>query len=157
VRVTDNGSPALSDTQTFQVAVLGSLPKVWINEWMASNTRTVSDPADGVFEDWIEVFNAQANAVDLSGYRIVQESLTNTIKHAGTGAEANVEIRYDEHELQIQVSDNGLGPRPQTHTGKGISGMTERVRLLGGSLTAGPHPAGGYVVQAWLPKDGPIT
>jgi signal transduction histidine kinase len=97
------------------------------------------------------------SAVDLSGYRIVQESLTNTIKHAGADAEANVEIRYDEHELQIQVSDNGLGPRPPTHPGKGISGMTERVRLLGGSLTAGPHPAGGYVVQARLPKDGPIT
>ena len=75
VRVTDNGSPPSSDSRTFQVAVLGSLPKVSINEWMASNTGTVNDPADGAFDDWIEVFNAQANAVDLSGYHLSDDLL----------------------------------------------------------------------------------
>jgi hypothetical protein len=71
VRVTDNGSPNQSDTESFFVAVLGALPKVSINEWLASNVTTLSDPADGVFEDWIELFNAETNVVDLSGYYLM--------------------------------------------------------------------------------------
>jgi signal transduction histidine kinase len=92
--------------------------------------------------------------VDTAAFRIVQESLTNVTRHAGP-ATATVRLGYDEHELTIQVDDDGRGPGPGTaSTGKGVRGMRERVAALGGDLEAGARPGGGFRVRARLPLDG---
>jgi signal transduction histidine kinase len=86
--------------------------------------------------------------VDLAAYRVVQEDLTNTLKHAGP-ARAWVQICWTEDELQIEVANNGRNIAPST--GYGHAGMRERMRLYGGRLESGPRPDGGYVVRAYLP------
>jgi signal transduction histidine kinase len=89
--------------------------------------------------------------VDLSAYRIVQEALTNTLKHAGP-AKARVRIRYGDGDLQLEVTDDGRGVlRTDGTGGHGLVGMRERVSLYGGELTTGNRPGGGYVVRARLP------
>ena len=91
--------------------------------------------------------------VDLSAYRIVQEALTNTLKHAGP-ARAVVTLRYQAHALDIDVSDDGSAPANDSlQGGNGMLGMRERVALLGGWLQAGPRPDAGFRVQAHLPLD----
>ncbi len=89
--------------------------------------------------------------VDLAAYRIVQESLTNVIKHAGP-ARARVALRYDDRELRLEITDDGRGPGPSVNGGgHGLVGMRERVSLYGGSLEAAPVPDGGFQVRARLP------
>ncbi|MEU0564937.1 histidine kinase [Nonomuraea sp. NPDC005983] len=92
--------------------------------------------------------------VDLSAYRIVQEALTNTMKHAGTGATASVVLTYHDAEIGIEISDNGHGRAGDTGGGNGLRGMHERVKLLGGTFAAGPEPQGGFAVRAALPIQG---
>jgi signal transduction histidine kinase len=92
---------------------------------------------------------------DLAAYRIVQEGLTNVIKHSGAVA-ARVHLDYGEDQLTIDIADEGPGSgrRPAaggTHHGRGLSGMRERARLYGGSLRAAPTGAGGFQVTAQLP------
>jgi signal transduction histidine kinase len=95
--------------------------------------------------------------LDLSAFRIVQEALTNTLKHAGP-ATAEVVVRYGERRLDLTITDDGAqvahpdgnGSRP----GYGQLGMRERVALFGGELRVGPKRDGGYVVRASLPMDG---
>jgi signal transduction histidine kinase len=96
------------------------------------------------------------STVDLAAYRIVQEALTNTMKHGGKGATAEVTLAYLPTLLDIDVTDTGCGPRrPDDGDGNGLRGMAERVRLLGGNLATGPAPDGGFRVHAALPtKDG---
>ena len=91
-------------------------------------------------------------AVDISAYRIVQEALTNVLKHAGQ-ATAEVSVKCGTDEVLIEVTDNGAGPQParQPGGGHGLAGMRERVALFGGELTAGPRPDGGFAVRARLP------
>ncbi|MEU9186475.1 ATP-binding protein [Streptomyces sp. NPDC048484] len=91
--------------------------------------------------------------VDLAAYRIVQESLTNAARHSGAGR-VTIRLAYGDEELALAVEDDGRGvaARPaEAGGGSGIAGMTERSRVLGGKLTAGPLPEGGFVVRAWLP------
>ncbi|MFI0447028.1 sensor histidine kinase [Actinomadura sp. 6N118] len=92
---------------------------------------------------------------DLAAYRIVQESLTNVSRHAGPGpVTAEVRIAYGEHEISIQVDDDGRGVSlldDHAGTGSGIRGMRERATALGGSFTAGARPGGGFRVRATLP------
>jgi signal transduction histidine kinase len=93
----------------------------------------------------------------LSVYRIVQEALTNSLRHAGP-ARARVILRYLPDALEVQVSDNGVGVVPPAeHGGHGLIGMRERVALFGGELTAGPRLEGGYAVVARIPTSGPGT
>jgi len=93
----------------------------------------------------------------LSVYRIVQEALTNSLRHAGP-ARARVILRYLPDALEVQVSDNGSGGMPPAeHAGHGLIGMRERVALFGGELTAGPRPEGGYAVVARIPTSGSGT
>jgi signal transduction histidine kinase len=93
----------------------------------------------------------------LSVYRIVQEALTNSLRHAGP-ARARVILRYLPDALEVQVSDNGVGVVPPAeHGGHGLIGMRERVALFGGELTAGPRPEGGYAVVARIPTSGSGT
>lgn len=91
-------------------------------------------------------------ALDLSAYRIVQEALTNTLKHAGA-THARVEIRRRPDALTIDVVDDGPGNthREPSGTGHGLVGMRERVALFGGNLEAAPRPQGGFAVHARLP------
>jgi signal transduction histidine kinase len=93
---------------------------------------------------------------DLAAFRIVQESLTNVTRHAGP-ASATVLVRYGPDDLTVRVDDDGRGPvaatGPGNGNGNGIRGMRERVAALGGELTTGPRPGGGFRVQARLPID----
>jgi signal transduction histidine kinase len=96
-------------------------------------------------------------AADLAAYRIVQESLTNAIRHAGP-ATAAVSLSYREDELRIEVTDTGQGPPagvPAASAGHGLAGMRERAAAVGGTLQAGAGPGGGYRVAARLPLTGP--
>ncbi|MFF9982345.1 sensor histidine kinase [Streptomyces erythrochromogenes] len=89
--------------------------------------------------------------IDLSAYRIVQEALTNVIRHAGTGR-CQVAIDYRAQELSLEVVDDGCGATGDSSArGFGIIGMRERVALLGGDLSAGPRTEGGFRVAARLP------
>jgi signal transduction histidine kinase len=96
-------------------------------------------------------------AVELSAYRIVQEALTNALKHAGgTGARARVRVRREPAALTIEVTDDGAAPAAHgpTGAGRGLIGMRERVALFGGELRVGPRAEGGFGVHARLPLDG---
>jgi signal transduction histidine kinase len=89
-------------------------------------------------------------ALDLSAYRIVQEALTNTLKHAG-GSHSEVFIRYMRGEVEIEVRDDGVGIGPGVGGGHGLLGMRERAAMFGGEIEAGPRAEGGFVVRARLP------
>ncbi len=88
----------------------------------------------------------------LTAYRIIQESLTNTRKHAGAAATVNVVLRYTETALELAITDDGAGATAACDgAGHGLTGMTERAALYGGTVQAGPRPGGGFEVTAWLP------
>jgi signal transduction histidine kinase len=100
--------------------------------------------------------------VDLAALRIVQEALTNVVRHAG-GARAMVRLVYAPSELVVQVDDDGRGADPAArgsrtagkNVGRGLAGMRERVHALGGTFAAGPRPGRGYRVRAQFPlQDG---
>jgi signal transduction histidine kinase len=89
--------------------------------------------------------------VDLSAYRIVQEALTNALKHAGP-ATAHVTVRYGDGELDLEVADDGAGGTSNGGAkGHGLTGIRERVAVFGGDVEAGLRPEGGYGVRARLP------
>jgi signal transduction histidine kinase len=88
--------------------------------------------------------------LDLSAYRIVQEALTNTLRHSGA-ARVEVALRYRPGMLEIDVADDGCGASTGAGGGHGLPGMRERAAVLGGTLDAGPRPEGGYRVRARLP------
>jgi signal transduction histidine kinase len=105
-------------------------------------------------------------SVDLSAYRIVQESLTNSIKHSGRGATVVVRIAWAPSVLTLEVTDDGgaaAGGDASLSTEHGLPGLRERARAVGGHLEAGPDPAGGFRVAATLPlsssgsADSPAT
>jgi signal transduction histidine kinase len=89
--------------------------------------------------------------IELSAYRIVQEALTNALKHAG-GAHAIVHVRYGAESLELEIIDDGPGATaPVSSGGHGLVGMRERVALYGGRLDAGRRPSGGFAVRVLLP------
>ncbi|MGH3320287.1 MAG: sensor histidine kinase [Streptosporangiaceae bacterium] len=93
------------------------------------------------------------SAVDHAAYRILQESITNVIRHAGQ-ARVTISIEHGPDDLEIRVADDGRGPSADgAGGGNGIVGMRERSALLGGELTAGPRPGGGFQVLARLPLE----
>ncbi len=93
-------------------------------------------------------------SIDLSAYRIIQEALTNALKHAGP-AHANVMVRYGPDSLELEIIDDGRGAAVVRadggEGGRGLIGMRERVGLFGGELSVGPRPEGGYRVHVKLP------
>jgi signal transduction histidine kinase len=93
---------------------------------------------------------ALPEAVDLSAYRVVQEALTNTLKHAHA-TNAEVALRWKDDALELEIRDNGVGSTGTNGTGHGIVGMQERLALLGGTLAAGPETDGGFKVLAVIP------
>jgi signal transduction histidine kinase len=89
--------------------------------------------------------------IELSAYRIVQEALTNALKHAGE-ARASVQVRYGADSLELEITDDGLGGQtPVASGGHGLAGMRERVALYGGRLDAGRRPGGGFAIHVLLP------
>jgi signal transduction histidine kinase len=89
--------------------------------------------------------------IDLSAYRIVQEALTNALKHAGD-ARASVRVRYGSDSIGLEIADDGEGTGSELSAGgHGLLGMRERVALYGGRFQASPDPRGGFVVKAALP------
>ena len=97
-----------------------------------------------------------ADGIELSAYRIIQEALTNTMKHGGPGAAASVRVHYAAAELTVEITDDG--PRPDgarpgdgAPGGQGLAGMRARVAMLGGELTTGPRDGAGFRVHARLP------
>jgi signal transduction histidine kinase len=92
------------------------------------------------------------DGIGLVAYRIVQEAITNSLKHAGDGAHIWVRMDYLPQGILIEVRDNGLGAAVVNDGhGNGLRGMDERVATIHGQLQAGPLPGGGYQVRAWLP------
>jgi signal transduction histidine kinase len=90
--------------------------------------------------------------IDLSAYRIVQEGLTNALKHA-RGSHAEVVVRYGDDGVELEVADDGPGSNGAALDGQGLAGMRERVALFGGTLDAGPREGGGFVLRAQLPLE----
>ncbi|MBX7161321.1 MAG: sensor histidine kinase, partial [Acidimicrobiia bacterium] len=93
--------------------------------------------------------------LELSAYRIVQEALTNTLKHAAA-SRADVVVRYGGEDLRIEVRDDGSGATAASRNGSGhgLVGVRERVAIYGGEMSAGPAPEGGYVLSVRLPLGG---
>jgi len=108
---------------------------------------------------WIEGESRSLSpGVDLAAFRLVQEALTNTLKHAGPQARAWVRIQYADRQLEIEVEDDGRGlvaglGRPGGGNGHGLMGMRERVALYGGDLRIGPRSGGGFEVRARFPLE----
>jgi signal transduction histidine kinase len=97
------------------------------------------------------------SGVDLTLFRIVQEALTNTLKHAGP-TRAEVIVRYGLADVEVTVTDGGKGPAGRGNLrGHGLVGMRERVGLYAGTLYTGPGQDGGYTVRATVPFDRPAT
>jgi signal transduction histidine kinase len=95
---------------------------------------------------------ALPRAIDLSSYRIVQEGLTNALKHA-RATQADVTIRYRANRVELEVRDDGPGGATSDGLGHGLVGIGERVKIYGGEMTAGPAPDGGFVLSARLPVE----
>jgi signal transduction histidine kinase len=91
-------------------------------------------------------------ALDLSAYRIVQEGLTNALKH-GNARHVDVDVHHDPGQLTIEVRDDGRGPGPSDGLGHGLVGIGERVKIYGGDMSAGAADTGGFVLRVRLPLD----
>jgi signal transduction histidine kinase len=119
--------------------------------------RLVADMRAAGLEVELEVDGVNGEVpevVALAAYRIVQESLTNVVRHAGEGAHAHVRVAAREREIEVEVSDDGHGAAPGAHDGNGLTGMRERATALGGRFEAGTADGGGFRVRALLPTDG---
>jgi signal transduction histidine kinase len=92
------------------------------------------------------------DAVDHAAYRIVQESLTNALRHSGA-TRVSVGVAYDDGAVELDVTDDGRGPAEPQRDGDGIAGMRERARALAGTLDVGTGPGGGFFVRARLPLE----
>ena len=133
-------------------APLAPQPGIAGLETLLAHVRDAGLPVDLTVEGTPEPL---PTAIDLSAYRIVQEALTNTLKHAGP-AHAQVTLRYSGHALELEVLDDGNGggaPDPQAARGFGLAGMRERATLYGGVVQAGPRHEGGYALRARLPLE----
>jgi signal transduction histidine kinase len=146
LRSPDDGEDTGSLEVTHGVADIAALADRMTGSGVAVTVRTTGEPF-GVPED-----------VGLALYRIAQEALTNVLKHAGP-AHAEVHLHYSE-QLEITVADDGRGAAAvlagaaPPGAGRGVTGMRERVAMLGGRFTAGPQPGGGFRVHAVIPRPG---
>jgi signal transduction histidine kinase len=103
--------------------------------------------------DWRDNREPLPADIDLSAFRIIQEAVTNVVRHARTD-QCRVSISHQDGQLSIEITDNGRGGTA-AGTGYGITGMRERAALLGGDLSAGARPGGGFRVAARLPVPAP--
>ena len=93
------------------------------------------------------------SAVAAAVYRIAQEAVTNSLRHARDVAEVKVDVRFGEADLIVTIVDDGHGTSSRSGVGFGLDGMTERAEILGGTCTAGPQPSGGWRVDARIPME----
>jgi signal transduction histidine kinase len=162
--VSATGRQALADTRRL-LGVLGQgdedtslapLPGLGDIETLVATVRAAGLPVN------YEISGAAAplaTDAQITVYRIVQEALTNTLKHGGTGTRASVRLRYLPGELHLDIDDDGAGadaPLPQT-PGRGLTGMRERVRAFGGQVDSGPRSPSGWRVSAQLRLDESVT
>jgi signal transduction histidine kinase len=133
---------------------LGPQPGIGDLDALAASVRAAGLPVHLVIDGDTAALPA---AVDVSVYRIVQEALTNVLKHAGP-ARADVTIGCAPDTVTVEVTDDGTpGPgRRAPAGGHGLAGMRERAAVFGGELAAGPRPGGGFAVRARLPLDGSL-
>jgi signal transduction histidine kinase len=118
---------------------------------LAESARVAGHPAEYVVVGTERPVPPTVAAV---AYRIVQEAVTNILKHAGPTARADVRLRYLDDSVEVEVADDGLGARAARSTsgsGLGHVGMRERVDAVDGRIEIGPRARGGYLVRAWLP------
>ncbi len=123
---------------------------------LADIRRVVSDMSEAGLDVSLTtngVPEALPTSVDLAAYRIVQEALTNVLKHAGPEATAEVRVSGADGMLTIEVVDRGSGDTTLPGSGHGLVGMRERAALLGGTFTAGPRLGGGFRIEARLPLE----
>jgi signal transduction histidine kinase len=155
-KIENSGRQALAETRrlldvlrdTGEETTLGPQPGVGELDALAASVRAAGVPVNLVISGEHAALPA---AVDVSVYRIVQEALTNVLKHAGR-ARADVTIGCADEAVLIQVTDDGAGePARPAPGGHGLAGMRERVAIFGGELQAGPRPGGGFTVCARLP------
>ena len=131
-------------------APLGPSPGLADLEQLAAMTLEAGVKVD---VDWHGSREPLPADIDLSAFRIIQEAVTNVVRHAGTG-QCQVLIDQQDGQLSIEVTDSGRGGAV-AGTGYGITGMRERAALLGGDFSAGPRPGGGFRVTARLPLPAP--
>ena len=159
-KIEDSARQALAETRRM-LGVLrdpdeatGLAPQPGIGELdaLAASVRAAGLPVNLVIDGDLARLPA---AMDVSVYRIVQEALTNVLKHAGP-ARADVTIGCTAETVTIEVTDNGIGqPGPRSPVGgQGLTGMRERAAVFGGELAAWPLPGGGFTVRGWLPLAG---
>jgi signal transduction histidine kinase len=162
--VSATGRQALADTRRL-LGVLGHgeedasrqpLPGLGDIETLVAAVRAAGLPVN------YEVSGAAAplaTDAQIAVYRIVQEALTNTLKHGGAGTRASVRLRYLPGELRLDINDDGAGanaPSPET-AGRGLAGMRERVQAFGGRVDSGPRSPSGWRVSAQLLLDASMT
>jgi signal transduction histidine kinase len=131
-------------------APLGPAPGLADIERLAAMTLDAGVKVD---VDWHGSQEPLPADIDLSAFRIIQEAVTNVVRHAGTG-QCLVSIDQQDGQLSIEITDSGRGGAV-AGTGYGITGMRERAALLGGEFSAGPRPGGGFRVTARLPVPAP--
>jgi len=140
-----DGEPGLGQ------APLGPAPGLADLERLAALTLDAGVKVD---VDWRGSREPLPADIDLSAFRIIQEAVTNVVRHAGTG-QCQVTISRQDGQLSIEVTDSGRGGSGHSggtgRAGYGITGMRERAALLGGDFSAGPRPGGGFRVAARLP------
>jgi signal transduction histidine kinase len=131
---------------------LGPQPSLANLDALAAHVRDAGLPVDLVVKGDVDRLPP---GVDLSAYRLVQEGLTNALKHAGP-ARARVFVNCSETELEVEVIDDGQGVNGNGDStgGHGLTGMRERVSMLGGQIEIGPRDSGGFALRARLPLDG---
>jgi signal transduction histidine kinase len=130
---------------------LAPLPGLGQLDELLEQTRAAGVPVSCAIEGMPQPLPGGAA---LAVYRIVQESLTNTRKHAGPGASARVLLHYAGDVLELAVTDDGIGAAAACDgAGHGLTGMIERAQMYGGSVLAGPQPGGGFQVTARLPVE----
>jgi signal transduction histidine kinase len=131
---------------------LGPQPSLTNLDTLAASVRDAGLPVEVVVKGSLE---RVPPAIDLSAYRLVQEGLTNALKHAGP-AHARVFVSCSGKEVEVEVTDDGRGVNGNGMStgGHGLTGMRERVAMLGGQIEIGPRTAGGFALRARLPLDG---
>ncbi len=130
-------------------AALAPLPGLGQLDDLLDQARAAGLPVTCMIEG--EPQRLQGGAA-LAAYRIIQESLTSTRKHAGPGASAAVQLRYTGDQLELSITDDGVGAAATSDgAGHGLTGMAERAAMYGGSVVTGPRSTGGFSVTARLP------
>lgn len=121
---------------------------------LAQIPEMVAAAGDRIILDVPEELPAVPESIGLAAFRVVQESVTNFLKHAGPKATAKARVDVSPTEITILVTDDGLGSQAvqSPHPGAGLKGMEERVHAMGGTLSAGPRSGGGYQVKAVIPR-----